>query len=236
MMNCVNYVKEQMATKVSKPPKIIFVDGFNTVGKDHFIKALQETLPVRGILTDPRVWLPVFQKDKRYWDFVHRSDEENQAIYHAHLHQLRHMASLIEETMTSDSVLISNRSFVTALIYNFLPSEFEGRSIGGDDGKREAVLRSYRGLFQIAFPQEATLMVNLHQFHDGRYNTRVDNVHQLKKNYQRRENNHQLFNEYYLDYLIHSYQNPKPEVQSLYTYWENCTSSDASTLVQKYFG
>lgn len=217
---------------IQETPKIIFVDGFNTVGKDYFIKKLIEVLPSPVILTDPRVWLPVFQQSKRYWDFVYRSPDENAAVFNAHLHHLKRLRELIYETHTS--VLVTNRSFVSALNYNFLPTLHNGRNIGGNDEDRQKYFDFYKSVIQDSFSDVSTLMVNLNEFHDVGDTTRHKNITELRRRMCFREPE-VLMNDFYLDYLIDSYQNPAEQVKQLYTRWEDTNSGKAKELVAKYF-
>ena len=220
---------------IQKTPRIIFVDGFNTVGKDHFIDQLKQLLPINTMVTDPRIWLPVFQLNQRYWDFNYRNTEELDAILKAHLHHLQALHSYLCDDQGSDRVVISNRSFVSAVNYNFLPSRFNGKNIGGNDEVREELLARYSELIYFALPTDSTLMVNLCRFHNGKDNTRFEDIRQIKRNQTARTESEQLFNDFYLDYLIHSYQNPLPQVKALYSHWEDATSADALHIVQKYF-
>lgn len=216
-------------------PRIIFIDGFNTVGKDYFIKQLELALPKPIKLSDPRVWLPEFQQSKRYWDFIYRSSEQNNDIFNAHLQHLQHLRELLDTLEHRDHVLVTNRSFVTALNYNFLPTHHNERVIGGDNFARQRYFEFYRNLIQGFFSDVPTLMVNLHQFHDlPAQATRPQTIAQVRARMQARVPG-TLINDYYLDYLIDAYQNPSQDVRSIYTHWEDVTSSDASAVVQKYF-
>lgn len=217
------------------PPKVIFVDGFNTVGKDHFIKDLFACLPAAATPTDPRVWLPVFQKSKRYWDFVYRSLEENQAIFNAHLLHLRKLRQLLDEPRLSDYVITSNRSFVSAMVYNYIPQSYNGQAIGGCDDQRRYFLESYANILQKEFADVPMLMVNLNQFHTSHPNEeRYQTLAELRRRVLFREPK-TLMNDFYLDYLIDAYQNPDPQIKTMYTYWEDTDSSSAADVVAKYF-
>lgn len=216
-------------------PRIIFVDGFNTVGKDYFIDKLQKALPCPVTITDPRVWLPTFQKDKRYWDFVYRTPEDNAAIYNAHLHHLRHLRENLDSEIYKGHALVTNRSFVSAVNYNFLPSHHAGRPIGGDNLVRQRYIDTYQSVLQSSFSDVPTLMVNLAQFHDTPPDiSRVHTIEQVRKRMKERQSD-VLINDFYLDYLIQAYQEPGEQVKSLYTHWENATSSDTQRIVDKYF-
>lgn len=217
-------------------PKLIFVDGFNTVGKNYFIDELKQLLPTNTIVTDPRIWLPTFQQNQRHWDFNYRNPEELDAILKAHLHHLQSLHTHLCDDQGSDRVIISNRSFVSAVNYNFLPNRFNGKNIGGNDEVREELLALYSELINLTLPSHSTLMVNLCRFHNGKDNTRFEDIQQIKRNQTARTESEQLFNDFYLDYLIHSYQNPSPQVKALYSHWEDATSADAIRIVQKYFG
>ena len=216
-------------------PKIIFVDGFNTVGKDHFIDELQKALPGRTLVTDPRIWLPSFQSSKRYWDFVYRTPEENTAIFNAHLKHLSRLRELLDEPHTRDLILVTNRSFVSPLNYNYLPSQFNGRTIGGNDEMRQSYLGVYKNIIQTVLSDTPTLMVNLDRFHDiAEPSSRFENITALRRRMHAREPG-LLMNDFYLDYLIHNYQNPCEEVKQLYSHWENTHSGKAGEIVAKYF-
>jgi hypothetical protein len=217
------------------PPKVIFVDGFNTVGKDYFIESLQKALPLPVVVTDPREWFPTFQQNKRYWDFVYRSLDENTAIFKAHYRHLQSLRELLDDTQAGERVLITNRSFVSALNYNLLPKQHKGRDIGGDDEVRKSYLDLYKTLIQTELKGVSTLMVNLYQFHNAtNFQTPTDNVKEVRDRMQVRDPE-VLMNDFYLDYLIHAYQNPPPEVTQLYTYWEDTHSGNAQEIVSKYF-
>lgn len=216
-------------------PKVIFIDGFNTVGKDYFIKQLQEQLPHKTIVTDPRVWLPQFQQNKRYWNFIFRDPEENEAIFNAHIKHLRRIAELLREPVSRDAVILTNRSFVTAMNYNFIPHKYAGLTIGGDDEYRKKVLEQYRGMIEFGLGGVPTLMVNLSRFHNLHYAApRSYSVDELRKRMRARQPTLQM-DEHYLYYLVDSYQTPAPQVKQLYTHWENAVSSDAQAIVKKYF-
>lgn len=220
---------------VQKPPRIIFVDGFNTVGKDHFIAELNKRLPKPVINSDPRVWLPVFQKDQRYWNFVFRNSDQNTSIFNAHLHQLRSIEEKLNDGFTSDMVVVSNRSFVTAVNYNFIPECFLGRRIGGCDETRASYVQTYKELIQRVFKDVSILMVNLDRFHGDKTNLTVTQcVHELRARMHARQTD-LLMNDFYLEYLIQTYKNPPQEIKEIYTYWEDATSDDAQQIVEKYF-
>jgi hypothetical protein len=217
------------------PPKVIFVDGFNTVGKDYFIESLQKALPLPVVVTDPREWLPTFQQNKRYWDFVYRNMDENTDIFNAHYRHLKSLRELLGDTQAGDRVLVTNRSFVSALNYNLPPKQHKGRRTGGDDRVRKSYLDLYKTLIQTELKGVPTLMVNLCQFHNAsNFQTPTDNVEEVRGRMRVRDPE-VLMNDFYLDYLIDAYQNPAPEVKQLYTHWEDARSGDAGKIVQKYF-
>lgn len=220
---------------VQKTPRIIFVDGFNTVGKDHFITELNKRLPKPVINSDPRVWLPVFQKSQRYWDFIFRNLDQNDSIFNAHLHQLRSIEEKLNDGFTSDMVVVSNRSFITALNYNFIPEWFLERRIGGCDDTRASYLQTYKELIKKVFKDVPILMVNLDRFHGDKADlTLVQCVHELRARMHARQPD-LLMNDFYLEYLIQSYKLPSQEIKDIYTYWEDATSDDAQLIVDKYF-
>lgn len=220
---------------VQKTPRIIFVDGFNTVGKDHFIAELNNRLPRPVINSDPRVWFPVFQKSRRYWDFIFRNLDQNDSIFNAHLHQLRSIEEKLNDGFTSDMVVVSNRSFVSSLNYNFIPERFLERRIGGCDDTRTSYLQTYKELIKKVFKDVPILMVNLDRFHGDKADlTLTQCVHELRARMHARQPD-LLMNDFYLEYLIQSYKLPSQEVKDIYTYWEDATSDDAQLIVDKYF-
>lgn len=218
-----------------KAPRVIFVDGFNTVGKDHFISELCRLLPGKVRVTDPRVWLPVFQNSRRYWDFIFRVSEENDAIFRAHVHQLRSIEGKLQDIFSSDSIIVSNRSILTAVNYNFIPAEYLDRKIGGDDAVRQEYIKTYDHLIKTVFPDTPMLMVNLNAFHGEKKDLTLSQcIHELRARMHEREPN-LLMNDFYLSYLIQAYKFPLQEVKDIFTHWEDATSDDAELIINKYF-
>ena len=220
-------------------PKVIFVDGFNTVGKDYFIEALAKELTEKYgkkvLHSDPRVWLPQFQANKRYWDFMVRPLDETLSIIEAHYHQLRSIRQRLDEPFTSDCVIISNRSFVTAINYNLNKQSHNGKYIGGDEELRDGEIERYKKIFHSQFAVGETVMVNLSSFHDKRVgDTQIDYIQELRRRMKQRDSS-VMMNDYYLDYLIHEYRNPSKQVKSIYGDWIDACSSDASAIAKELF-
>lgn len=73
---------------MNKQPKIIFVDGFNAVGKDYAIANLCKHLQDKGynpIIGDPRYFLPKVMASKRYFTFKLFDKDVIEAITNGHI-------------------------------------------------------------------------------------------------------------------------------------------------------
>lgn len=211
---------------ISKRKTVIFVEGFNTAGKDYFIDLLGRYLARPVVYTDPRLFLPVFQKNKRYWDYVERTDQENMEIFKAHVQHLAQIKRLLSSGDPSP-VVLSNRSFVSAVHYNLIPTT------PVRERQRSDFIQLYRTIRDIGFEDIDLVMVNLCRFHDLPVDATVqDHVEQIKMRVRDRGEDPQ-FNDEYLQALVNNYKAPESTVKQAYDLWIDAHSGQAEEVAKQ---
>lgn len=221
-------------------PRVIFVDGPNGVGKDYAVEQLTKALQLKSYdvtVFSAKKYLPPFIKDKRFFTFNFFDADKLSQILDAHIATINDIEEHVLTT-PDNHVVIVNRSFLSALIYNY--------GIGADkntphtEAWRQMVssdaLASYKQYYRHVLSVKSALLL-LHKFHDfdypvygDRYETFKEEefAHFKKKVIERGQEAPDVqFDHQYLDYLLTSYRTPPITFVNLF---ENCVFTDSSNL------
>jgi hypothetical protein len=210
-----------------KPPRVLFVEGFNGVGKDHAIRTLCEKLAARGIPTavlDPRFHLPKVIASQRFFTFKHFDEGILTQILCGHLAFLEKIAGVLD-TVSKDTVLITNRSFLTAVHYNF----FAVRENKAEDGMdlidrrqlRKDAIDTYASAHSRLLSKASTALLNLVHFHDqpvredSEESVLLDDMVTLFKEKITKRDGKQNFDDSYVKYLIAGFRDTHPYSEHL---------------------
>lgn len=154
--------KKEEAAGVIVRPRVIFVDGPNGFGKDYLLDRLSKELKAidqPNKTVDPRWKLPSSIQNKRLYYFHKSPEAEILQILQAHLDHLEEIHKLISRD--PELVVISNRSFLTAICHNFYHLSQEEVNL-----HTNVYLDKFCQLFQNPRHYYPTLHLGLSSFHD----------------------------------------------------------------------
>jgi len=230
-------------------PSVIFVDSPNTFGKDYSIDVLADTLKDKGydpVVYSNRIHLEAIRRTRPF-EFPSYTPEELDTIVDGHIRGLDDIGTLLKLDQTGKRVVLVNRSFLSALFYNFgyLPGKKKTQwEMQEDDNvyPREACERFAKHLKDVV-PGKSYLCI-LSRYHDipypsygFRYEEDIEaEVELFVKRTTTRSSVYPVttVNRAFIRAMIASYRNPGIEALRLFDYSGFHHSGDLSGVLAFY--
>ncbi|MDD2819138.1 MAG: hypothetical protein PHN51_10165 [Candidatus Nanopelagicales bacterium] len=234
-----------MSDRTVKPsyPKALFIDGPNASGKDYTIEQLDAALTAKGYLVKHaccKTHLPSFIQHKRYFTYNFFNPSQIHQVLTAHMKTIDDVATLLQENRSQDTVVLINRSILTALIYNF--GLIDDESTPNRIHQSQEAFEKFRQHFRSTLSAETGLLI-LDKYHDfnyapygERYVTELceEVKHFKQKISQRAGDADKPFDAEYVRYLLGSYRRPDVQFLRLFNHCLFSHSGDLAAVLELY--
>lgn len=224
----------------SYSPKLIFIDGPTSIGKDYFINnlsfLLEQNYPSKVISTiraTDIVLNSYTETENRKYSYYTTDETKRNSIFMGHINLLCELNKRLFLTKEADVILI-NRSFLSFLIYNVYSAINSASGNNYTDRFLSAQLNdyieTYSRLFHSLFNNKLTLFINL----GSQQTTFDDYIDLILTRIKSREDN-KTIDVNWVKVLIETYETPDSRFIENFSFYENIDSKGYEYIFNKYF-